>query len=95
MYFDNDDNNLETLKGKKRTEVGFVLAIFDFGGRRTNRCAILTYCSFRKKDLHILKFIFAIQLMMKYGLSSRPTSSIRHINEINHKRGLTHFEKMF
>ena len=44
---------------------------------------------------HILKSILAIELMMKYVLSSRPTSSVRHINEINHKRGLTHFEKMF
>ena len=31
---DNDDNNLETLKGKKRIKVGFELAIFGFGGRR-------------------------------------------------------------
>ena len=58
-YFDNDDDNLETLKGKKRTEVGFVLAIFGFGGRRTNRCAILTYCLFRKKYLHLLKSVFS------------------------------------
>jgi len=28
-------------------------------------------------------------------MNSRPTSSLRHINEINHKRALTHSEKMF
>jgi len=30
--------------------------------------------------------------MMNYGLNSGPTSSLRHINEINHKRGLTHLK---
>ena len=43
----------------------------------------------------MLKYSLAIQLTMKYGMNSRPTSSLRHINEINHKRGLTHFEKLF
>jgi len=43
----------------------------------------------------MLKYNLAIQLTMKYGMNSRPTSSLRHINEINHKRGITHFEKFF
>jgi len=41
-HFNNDDNNLATLKGNKR----ITLAIFGFGGRRANRWAILPCCSF-------------------------------------------------
>ena len=50
----------------------------------------------KNKYLHILKSIFSHSANDEiWAYSSRPTSSVRHINKINHIRGLTHFEKMF
>ena len=40
-YSDNDDDNLETLKGSLKGRVGIKLANVGFGDKRANRCAIL------------------------------------------------------
>ena len=44
-YFDDYDNNLETLKWSLKDRVGIELANFGLGGSRDNRCAILKWCS--------------------------------------------------
>ena len=79
-YFDNDDNNLETLKWKKRIELGFEVAIFGFGGRRANRCAILPCFLFRKRNT----FIDALLLLSidKRDMFIINTSSISHMTRV-------------
>ena len=54
-YSDNDDNNLETLKGSLKGRVGIKLANFSFGGKRANRSSVTLIL--KKKKLHILKYI--------------------------------------
>ena len=71
-YSDNDDNNLETLKGSLKDRVGIKLANFGFGGKRANRSLVTLIL--KKKLASYTEIYSAIQLMMKYGLNSRPTS---------------------
>ena len=40
-YSDNDDDNLETLKGSLKGRVGIKLANFGFGGKRANRSSVM------------------------------------------------------